>query len=146
MENFRAILIKTYQETNQFGKHIGMELTKFEEAGIAYSLVINQNHLATPTTSHGGVIAGYMDGVLGLAALYVSSENGNLVSTVEFKINFLSPVRLGDVLIGEGKVISKGNRIIVTEGRIFKEKTNELVAIAVGTFNAYPYQKSGMSF
>lgn len=146
MENFRAILIKIYQETNQFGKYAGMELTKFEEDGIAYRLQVRENHLATPTTAHGGVIAGYMDGILGLAALYVSSENGNLVSTVEFKINFLSPVRLGDILIGAGKVISKGNRIIVTEGRIYKEKTNELVAIATGTFNAYPYQKSGMTF
>ena len=146
MEDFRSLLIKTYQETNQFGKHVGMELTKFEADGIAYRLVIDSKHLATPTTAHGGIIAGYMDGILGLAALYVSSENAHLVSTVEFKINFLAPVRIGDVLIGEGKVISKGKRIIVAEGRIFKEKTSEMVAIATGTFNAYPYQKSGMSF
>lgn len=146
MENFREILIEIYQKTNQFGKYAGMELTRFEEDGIAYRLEVKKEHLATPTTAHGGVIAGYMDGVLGLAALYVSSENANLVSTVEFKINFLSPVRLGDVLIGEGEVISKGKRIIIAQGKIYKEGSGEMVAIATGTFNAYPYQKSGMTF
>lgn len=146
MKNFREILIKIYQETNQFGKYTGMELKKFEADGISYRLVVQREHLATPTTAHGGLIAGYMDGVLGLAALYVSSENANLVSTVEFKINFISPVRLGDVLIGDGHVISKGKRIIVVEGKIYNEDSEELVAVATGTFNAYPYQKSGMSF
>jgi len=146
MENFRSLLIETYQKTNQFGRYKGMELTKFEADGIGYRMVVKPEHLATPTTAHGGVIAGYMDGILGLAALYVSSENANLVSTVEFKINFLAPVYLGDVLIGEGTVISKGNRIIVTHGTIHKEDSGQQVAIAMGTFNAYPYQKSGMSF
>lgn len=146
MDNFRELLIETYQKTNQFGRYKGMELTKFESDGIAYRMVVKEEHLATPTTAHGGVIAGYMDGILGLAALYVSSENANLVSTVEFKINFLTPVFLGDVLIGEGTVISKGNRIIVTQGKIHKEGSGEQVAIAMGTFNAYPYEKSGMTF
>ncbi|MFT5824291.1 MAG: hypothetical protein ACI8ZM_005557 [Crocinitomix sp.] len=146
MENFRELLIKTYQQTNQFGKLLGIELTKFEEDGIEYRLEVKQEHLATPTTAHGGLIAGFMDGVLGLAALYVSSENSNLVSTVEFKINYISPVRVGDVLIGQGKTISAGKRIIVTEGKIFQADSGKLVAIATGTFNAYPYQKAGMSF
>jgi uncharacterized protein (TIGR00369 family) len=146
MENFRELLIKMYQETNQFGKFLNMELTKFEADGIEYRLPVKSEHLATPTTAHGGLVAGYMDGVLGLAALYVSSENSNLVSTVEFKINYISPVRAGDVLIGQGKTISAGKRIIVTEGKIFIEGSNKLVAIATGTFNAYPYQKAGMSF
>lgn len=145
MENFREILIAKYQASNNFGRLFGMELLQFEEEMIRYKLVVNETHLATPTTAHGGLVAGYMDGVIGLAALYVSAGDANLVSTVEFKINYLRPVRIGDVLIGEGKVISKGKRIIVAQGRIYKLLTGEDVAIATGTFNAYPYQKSGMN-
>ncbi|MBD3635785.1 MAG: PaaI family thioesterase [Crocinitomicaceae bacterium] len=145
MENFREQLIQVYKMTNQFGKLIGTELTKFEKDGIEYRLVIDDKHLATPTTAHGGVISGYMDGILGVAALYVSSEYGNLVSTVEFKINYLQPVKKGDVLIGRGKVISKGKRIIISQGEIINEETGEKVAIATGTFNAYPHEKSGMT-
>ena len=130
MENFREILIKVYNQTNNYGNVQGMELLKFEEDGILYRMEIKDSHLATPTTAHGGVIAGYMDGILGVAALYVSSENGNLVSTVEFKINYISPVRKGDVLLGKGWIISKGKRIIVAHGEIINEETGQLVATA----------------
>lgn len=146
MENFREILLKVYSQTNNFGNENGMILEKFEEDGIVYRMKIRPDHLATPTTAHGGVIAALMDGVIGVAALYFSAADGNLVSTVEFKINYLTPARLGDVLIGKGWVISKGKRIIVAQGEIFNETTGENVAVASGTFNAYPYQKSGMDF
>jgi uncharacterized protein (TIGR00369 family) len=145
MINFRDLLIKTYQQTNEFGKLYGMELEKFEADEILYRLEVKKEHLATPTTAHGGLVAGYMDGVLGLAALYASSENACLVSTVEFKINYLKPVRLGDILIGRGIIISSGKRIIITQGEIINQATQEKVAIGTGTFNAYPYEKSGMN-
>lgn len=143
--NIREQLIKIYTQTNQFGKLIGIELKKFEADEIIYELHISDKHLATPTTAHGGVLSAFMDGILGLAALYVSSENGNLVSTVEFKINYLKPARKGDVLIGIGKIISNGKRIIIAQGEIIDQATGDKVAIATGTFNAYPYQKSGMT-
>lgn len=145
MLNFRELLIKIYQQTNEFGKLHGMDLKKFEADEIIYHLEVKKEHLATPTTAHGGLLAGYMDGVLGLAALYSSSENACLVSTVEFKINYLKPVHLGDILIGRGTVISAGKRIIICNGEIKKQHNNEVVAIGTGTFNAYPYEKSGMT-
>ena len=145
MENIRDTLIQIYSKTNQFGELLGAHLEKFAEDECVYRLEISDKHLATPTTAHGGVLSAYMDGILGVAALYVSSEDGCLVSTVEFKINYLKPVRKGDVLIGIGTVISKGKRIIISQGKIVNEATGEKVAIATGTFNAYPYQKSGMS-
>ncbi|WP_072032196.1 PaaI family thioesterase [Crocinitomix catalasitica] len=145
MSSFRENLIEKYQKSNLFGINQGFELIKFESDEIVYELEVKSKHLATPTTAHGGVIAGYMDAVIGLAALYVSSEEGNLVSTVEFKINFISPVRIGDVLVGIGKVVSKGKRIIVCQGEIRNKKDNTMVAVATGTFNAYPYHKSGMT-
>ena len=144
MDNFINQLISTYQKTNAFGRDNGMELLSYEQGKIEYKLVVLSKHLATPTTSHGGLIAGYMDGIMGVAALTESAKNLKLVSTVEFKINFIKPAFLGDVLIGKGSVISAGNRIIVCKGEIINEKTNELIAFATGTFNAYPYQKSGM--
>ncbi|MCG8575439.1 MAG: PaaI family thioesterase [Flavobacteriales bacterium] len=146
MENFREALITVYQQTNAFGKLHGLELKRFEADGIEYRLEVKQEHLATPTTAHGGLVAGYMDGILGLAALYVSSEDGKLVSTVEFKINYLAPVFKGDILIGKGWTISAGKRIIVAQGEIINESNGKKVAIATGTFNAYPYEKSGISF
>jgi len=138
-------LIAVYQETNQFGKENGMELIKYEEGKVEYRLEVKTKHLATPTTAHGGLVAGYMDGIMGVAALTQSAKQLKLVSTVEFKINYIKPVFLGDILIGKGEVISAGNRIIIAKGEIFNSKSGDLIALATGTFNAYPYQKSGMT-
>jgi acyl-CoA thioesterase len=145
MENFEDKLIKMYQQTNQFGNDNGMELINYKEGLIEYNLTVQQKHLATPKTVHGGLLAAYMDGIMGVAALSVSAKNHNLVSTVEFKINYIKPAFFNDNLKGIGSVISEGKRIIVAQGEIFNQK-NELLAIATGTFNAYPYQKSGMHF
>jgi len=145
MENFEAQLMDIYQQTNQYGKLQGMELKHYEQGKIEYQMEIQNIHLATPKTAHGGVIAAYMDGIMGVTALTCSAKNLCLVSTVEFKINYLKPAFLGDVLTGKGSVISEGKRLIIAKGEIFNQN-GELVSVATGTFNAYPYQKSGMHF
>ena len=143
MTDFKTQLLKIYQDTNQFGKENGMILKNDSEGDIEYEMTITQQHLATPTTAHGGVVAAYMDGIMGVAALTISAKNMCLVSTVEFKINYLKPAFLGDVLIGKGAVISAGKSIIIAKGEVYNQN-NELISIATGTFKAYPYQKSGM--
>ncbi|MFK8037650.1 MAG: PaaI family thioesterase [Crocinitomicaceae bacterium] len=145
MDNFTEVLMARYAETNNYGRVNGMELLSYKNGYIEYRMIITKDHLATPTTAHGGIIAGYMDSVIGVAALTESSKNMNLVSTVEFKINYLKPARVGDVLLGIGEVVSAGKRIIIAKGEIKDEKTGDTIAIATGTFNAYPYQKSGMT-
>ena len=145
MKNFEEQLMNIYQETNQFGKLNGMDLLNYEHGKIEYVMEIKEMHLATPKTAHGGVLAAYMDGIMGVAALTASAKNLNLVSTVEFKINYLKPAFLGDILVGKGTIISEGKRIIIAKGEITNQK-GELISVATGTFNAYPYQKSGMSF
>jgi uncharacterized protein (TIGR00369 family) len=145
MENFEKTLIDIYQQTNQFGRFNDMELLSFGNGKCEYKLEVKAHHLATPKTAHGGLIAGYMDGIMGVSALTMSAKNLCLVSTVEFKINYIKPAFKGDILTGKGSIISAGKRIIIAQGEIFNQN-NELVAIATGTFNAYPYQKSGMHF
>jgi len=137
-------LISVYQKINHFGKNLNLNLISYSEGKIQYELKISDNHLATPKAAHGGVIAAMMDAVLGVAALTVSSKNLKLVATVEFKINYLSPALFGETLIGNGIVIKEGKRIIISEGEIIEKQSKRLVAKAIGTFNAYPYQKAGI--
>ena len=109
-----------------------------------YFITIKHEHLATPKAAHGGVISALMDGLLGVTALSVSEKEKNIISTVEFKINFLAPAFLGDTLQGIGKVDQQGKRLIITSGEIIcPERNNALIAKAMGTFNAYPAEKAG---
>ena len=133
-------LINLYKMTNQFGRTINMEYFLNEEGIMVNCILINDIHLATPNVAHGGVISALADSTLGLAALKESAEHGNLVSTVEFKINYLKPAKLGDKITGIPRVRKIGRSIIFVEADFLNQK-DELIATASGTFNQYPASK-----
>jgi uncharacterized protein (TIGR00369 family) len=92
--------------------------------------------LATQHAAHGGALAAFMDAILGVASLSAVADEGKLLAVIEFKINYLKPALLGDSLIGKGKVLQKGKRILITEAEIFNQK-NELIAKSIGKFTSY---------
>ena len=130
-----------YNKINNFGRLLDMKFEVTEPGRIIYSMPVTEDILATTSTAHGGALAAFMDAIIGVASLSAVAEEGKLVSTVEFKINYLTPALLNDQLRGFGKVIKKGKRIIITQGKIFNQK-DELLAICTGTLNAYPIEKS----
>lgn len=134
-------MISHYNQINKFGADNEMKLEIIEPGHIKYTMRIEDRHLSSPNTCHGGVVAGLMDSVIGTAALSAAFVDDNLVSTVEFKINYLQPVLLGETLVGEGKIDFKGKSTIVSTGHIYKEKDGSVAAIAIGTFNVYPLSK-----
>jgi uncharacterized protein (TIGR00369 family) len=137
-------LIEQYIAQNNFGKTLGMDFKILEPGFVHYFLTIMSEHLATPKAAHGGVISALMDGLLGVTALSVSALENKIISTVEFKINFLAPALLDDELIGIGKMELKGNRLIIVSGDIIcPNRNNIVIAKALGTFNSYPAEKAG---
>ena len=133
-------IIDLYRMTNQFGRHIEMDYFTNEDDLIINQIEIKDMHLATPNVSHGGVISALADSTLGIAALQQSAKDGNLVSTVEFKINYLKPAKLGDKITGVPRVRKIGRSIIFVEADFTNQK-EELIATASGTFNQYPASK-----
>ena len=134
-------IIEKYIESNRFGKLLGMDFEVFSPGNIVYSMLIEEKHLATPMAAHGGAIASLIDAALGVACLSAVFNEGKVVSTLELSIKYLKPARLGATLIAKSEVISKGNRILVSEVKVYDEST--LIAIGSGTFNAYPKEKAG---
>jgi len=139
--NFDPILL-AYKEGNNFGRLLEMDFEIFGPGELSYSMTISEKHLATPFAAHGGVVSSLMDSVLGICALSLVCIDHKIVSTVEMKLNFLAPVRINDVLTGKSKVLTKGNRLIITEAEILNQN-GVLVAKGMGTFNAYPKEKAG---
>mgnify|MGYP005673569473 CR=1 FL=1 len=134
-------ILKTYNDNNHFGRFMGMDYEVLEPGRVTYKLTIKKDLLATPTAAHGGAIAGFMDGIVGVAALSATAPEGKVVSTVEFKINYLRPALFQDEVIGKGTVLKKGKSLLVVKGEIFNAK-EELIATAIATLNAYPVEKS----
>ena len=144
MNNQTSVLLEKYIENNLFGKLIGMDFEIVSEGNVNYYLTISQNHLATPHAAHGGVISSLVDGALGVAGLSCVYKENKVVSTIEYKINFLSPAHLNDKLVAKAKVEQKGNRILIISCEVYcVNKKNSLLAKALGTFNAYNAEKAG---
>ncbi len=144
MDNQTNVLLEKYIENNLFGKLIGMDFEIVSEGNVNYYLTISQNHLATPHAAHGGVISSLVDGALGVAGLSCVYKENKVVSTIEYKINFLSPAHLNDKLVAKAKVEQKGNRILIISCEVYcVNKKNSLLAKALGTFNAYSAEKAG---
>ena len=135
-------LIDQYIANNKYGKLLGMNFSILEPGLVNYSLRINENHLATPFTAHGGCIASLLDATLGVGALSLVSSKNQVVATVEMKINFLKGAILNDQLIATSKVVKNGNKIIVMQAEIRNQK-KELLALASGTFMPYDAMKAG---
>lgn len=138
-------MIEVYNRINLYAQENGMVLTVIEPGHIRYEMTVQQKHLSSPNTCHGGAIAGLMDSVIGAAALSLAFTENNLVSTVEFKIHYFQPVHLGDVLVGTGKIDYKGKSLIISSGEIINQATGEMAAKAIGTFNVYPLSKKDLS-
>ncbi|MGE3609790.1 MAG: PaaI family thioesterase [Bacteriovoracaceae bacterium] len=136
LENF----IPLFKSINKYDLDNGLTFEIQSPGSITYKMLVTEQHLSSPNTAHGAAIAGFMDCVLGLSALSEAITKNCLTSTVEFKINFIKPVKLGDEIIGSGKVIHKGKSLIISSGEI-RNHAGELVAVGQGTFNTYPFTK-----
>lgn len=133
-------IIALYRRSNQFGREIELEYEVLPDGQVLHQLTIKEKHLATPVAAHGGVIAALADSTLGVAALAYSQQFGNLVSTVEFKINYLKPVLLGDTIKGVSRIRQAGKRLVFVDADFINQR-DELIATASGTFNQYPFSK-----
>jgi len=106
-----------------FMKHNGGVLFKtISRNEYEFKTKINKNHLNAAGITHGGFIAALVDAGAGSAA-HRSADNNPCV-TVSLELKFISPVRLGQELIGNTKIQKKTRSMIfltcelTTEGKI----------------------------
>ncbi len=134
-------LEEAFKKSSKFDQLLGMSFEVVQPGEVIYKMKITDNHLSSPDTCHGGAIAAMMDAVLGLPVLSQAVTEDKLCATVEFKINYIKPARLGDELIGTNTIDFKGKSLVVSSGQIKNAKTGDLLAKGLGTFNLYPAEK-----
>ena len=130
---------QAYEAMSHFDRENGLRNTVHAPGDVTVSMTVLEKHLSSPNVCHGGALAAMMDAVIGYAALTSTIPDGNLVSTVEFKMNYLKPLYLGDELTGRGEVVRKGRTLVVSKGEI--RRGEEIVGIGQGTFNVYSLDK-----
>ena len=93
----------------------------------------------TPRGSvQGGLVAGFLDEVMGWAHVW-ATEQREAPLNLDITMTLLRPVMAGP-LIGKGRVIRRGRRVIFLEGELFDEAGNLL---ARSTSTAIPTPRPG---
>ncbi len=98
-------------------QHLEAKLIRVIEGEVEIALPYGDKVTQQQGGFHGGAMGALADIAGGYAALTVIPE-GMEVTTVEYKINFLSSKQQGE-LRAVGKVVKGGKRIVVTTAEVF---------------------------
>ena len=114
-----------------FMKHNGGVLFKtISENEYQFKTTIKENHLNAAGITHGGFIAALVDAGAGTAAHRVAEKNPCV--TISLELKFISPVRLGQELIGKTKIQKKTKSMVFLTCEMFVD--NKIVATASGVW------------
>ena len=123
-----------------FMKHNGGVLFKtISKDEYEFKATINKNHLNAAGITHGGFIAALVDAGAGTAA-HRSADNCPCV-TISLELKFISPVHLGQELIGNTKIQKKTKSMIFLTCELKAEK--KIVATASGVWKILNKKLSG---
>lgn len=128
-------LEKLFPQADHWGAEVGYELVNHGEGQVRTKLVTTKRHQSPSGAVHGGVISSFVDWSMG-GAVFTILKVGRLTSTIEFKINYLSPVKLGETIFCDAKIKHCGKSHAVVEFHVFREVGKD-VAVGVGTYNLY---------
>src|SRR5262249_60912745 len=110
----------------------GLYVRCFKTAeGVASPIIIPLKYEGPRGAAQGGIVATYMDEVLGAA---VARSRGVAAVTGEITVRYVKPVPIEAPLIGHGLVTQDHGRYVDVEGRLEELATGRLVASARGRF------------
>lgn len=110
-------------------EYLGFATTDIGPGRIVASVQAREDLFNPFGSLHGGVVAALVDHVLG-AVLYPVIPRGHWAATTEFKVNYLAPIRGGEVL-AEAVIVSMTKRSAVV--RVDVTAQDRPVAAAQGT-------------
>jgi len=125
-ELFEEIVNKSFN--SPYHKLLKFELAELGRGTAAVEMTVGEDVLNALGIVHGGATAGLCDTAMGIAVRSL----GAIPTTVEMKVNYLSPGPAGEKLRATGKVIKEGRTIITAEGEIYCK--DKLIAKSLGTY------------
>lgn len=134
--------LKNYKLPDKYGQWLGYKVQKInpKKKSVLLELDLKEKHLSPAGRIHGGVISGFFDFACG-AAVFLTMGPDDFCSTVELKVNYFSPLDVGDQLMCEPKVMFKGKKLCVVHAILYRKGQKQAVAMATGTFNVVSVSK-----
>jgi uncharacterized protein (TIGR00369 family) len=123
--------IKDIENRSHFGRLLGIEVVDLAPGSARLKMPVEEKLTQPYEAVHGGAIATLADSAAA-AALLSLTDTEEKVATVEMKVNFLAPVRSGE-LVAEGRVVHKGERLAVLDVDV-RNDGDTLIAKALITY------------
>lgn len=138
-DHFDAELAEVLRRADTAAAHgltsyLGLRMVEVEPGIATAEVEVRPELLHQFGAVHGGVVAALVDHVLG-ATVFPVVPRGTWPATLEFKLNYLAPVR-GGVVRAESRVVSMTSRTAA----VHVDVTNDgrPVAVALGTISLNP--------
>jgi len=105
--------------------------------GVVSPIVVPRVYEGPPGAVHGGIVAAYLDEVLGGAA---ARATGKVAVTGELTVRYVKPVPSETPLLGRGRLVASHERYVDVEGSLEEWSARRVVATARGRF--FPLERS----
>ena len=112
LERCKALL--EMANSSPYYRLLGMEVVHLREGYCRVRMLTQEKHYHPGSVAHGGAITSVMDAAGALAGIS-SLDLEDEMTTAEIKVNFLSPLKAGETLIAEGRVVQKGRTLVLSE-------------------------------
>jgi acyl-CoA thioesterase len=118
-----------------FFQLLGMRIEMTDAGKGKVSISVDERLMHPQMIVHGGVPFTLADTAMSMAILSLHPL-GTRISTIEAKINYLLPIRTGE-LVAEASIVQHGRSIAVLEATVYNivEGTSQAVARILGTFH-----------
>lgn len=123
---FRQIVERDF--LSPFHKYMDLKLLKVKKGKVRIEMIGKDTFLNSAGIVHGGATATLCDVAMG----YAVRSLGKIPTTVEMKINYLSPALPNKKLQAVGNVIKSGSNLVVVEGQVYCD--GKLIIKSLGTY------------
>jgi len=124
---------------DKFGEWLGYQIDSYdrEKGLVTTTLHLTDSHLSPSQAVHGGVISAFLDFTCGCAVFAVINRD-QLCSTVELNVKYFKPLRKGDDIVAQAKILHHGNTLCSAMASLYlADNLEKPLAMATGTFNLY---------
>lgn len=127
--------------TAPVAKLLGIRIVRQGGGQATLTMTVKKKHLNTINSVHGGILCDLSDAAMGYAFTSLLAKD-QIGVTVEFKINFLRPVFVSEILKATAEVLSHGTTLYYMECAVCN-RMGRLVAKAAGTCKVLVNRSSG---
>lgn len=133
--NVRFEEMRDYVNACPYYRHLGFRVETVDEGYARLLMPVGEQLYQFHGAVHGGAIYSLADAAVAVALLTLAGP-GEQVVTIEGKLNFLAPVREGE-LLAEGRIVQRGRRIALGESDVSLDGLDGLVAKGLFTYTLW---------